>query len=140
MGRGLPAVLVPPGDKQVTVSRCRHPDGRQLHGNESKITGTFTHCTKLHVTRAGITPKYYPALPSPGGKICDWERTDHGGARKERKRGFPPLVEIEIKTDREKKQQPREGCNYSTISYSFNETANWHSANRRVSADGGGAD
>lgn len=85
MSRGLPAVLVPPGDKQVTVSRCRHPNGRQLHGNEGEITGTFTHSVPNYTTGAGITPKCYPALPSPGEKsVFGNEQTtaEQGGNKK----------------------------------------------------------
>lgn len=86
--------------------------------------------------------------PFTGGKICDRDQIDHGGARQKYKRGFPPSVEMQIKTNkqtnpkkdtRKKKttQQPREACNYSTISYSFNEITYHHSANRRISAGGG---
>lgn len=85
------------------------------------------------MTGAGITPKCYPALPSPGGKILDWEHTEHSRVRQEYKRDFPPFVEVEIETNR-KNHQPRESCNYSVISYSGKEITHWHGANRRVSA------
>lgn len=56
------------------------------------------------MTGAGITSKCYPAHPSPGGKKKSVIRNDR--TRQEQKRGFPPFVEVGIKTNRKKSSSP----------------------------------